>query len=88
MSNFDARFLLQSSMSPDDPMKKRSFKYKTSKSFGEIPLGLYFIKIINIFNGVPKSELWEIKILMSINKNMGENDLEGGSSHLLILAID
>ena len=61
---------------------------KTQKSFGEIPPGLYFIKIINIFNGVPKSKLREIKILMGINQNMGENDLEGRSSHVLMLAID
>ena len=45
---------------------------KTQKLFGEIPPGLYFIKIINIFNGVPKSKLRKIKILMGINKNMGE----------------
>ena len=51
-------------------------------------LDLYSIKIINIFNGVPKSKLREIKILMGINQNMGENDLEGGSSQFLILAID
>ena len=31
-----------------------------------------FIKIINIFNGVPKSKLRKIKILMDINENMGE----------------
>ena len=45
---------------------------KTQKSFGEIPLRLYFIKIINIFNGIPKSKLRKIKILMGINENMGE----------------
>ena len=61
---------------------------RTQKPFGEIPLGLYFIKIINIFNGVPKSKLREIKTLMGINQNMGENDLEDRSSHVLILAID
>ena len=61
---------------------------RTEKSFGEIPPGLYFIKIINIFNGVPKSKLKKIKILMGIKQNMGENDLEGGSSHVLILAVD
>ena len=38
---------------------------------------MYFIKIINIFSGVPKSKLREIKILMGINQNMGENDLKG-----------
>ena len=45
---------------------------KTQKSFGEIPPGLYFIKVINIFNGVPKSKLRKIKILMGINENMGK----------------
>ena len=45
---------------------------KAQKSFGEIPPRLYFIKIINIFNGVPKSKLRKIKILMGINENMGE----------------
>jgi len=44
----------------------------THKSFGKIPLRLYFIKIINIFNGVPKSKLRKIKILMGINENMVE----------------
>ena len=44
----------------------------TQKSFGKIPPGLYFIKIINIFNGVPKSKLKKIKILMGMNENMGE----------------
>jgi len=48
---------------------------KTQKSFGEIPPELYFIKIINILNGVPKSKLRKIKILMGINKNMGEKFL-------------
>jgi len=45
---------------------------KAQKSFGEIPPGLYFIKIKNIFNGVPKSKLRKIKLLMGINENMGE----------------
>lgn len=45
---------------------------KTQKSFDEIPPRLYFIKIINIFNGVPKSKLRKIKILTGINKIMGE----------------
>jgi len=45
---------------------------KTQKSFGEISPRLYFIKIINIFNGVPKSKLRKIKILMGINENIGE----------------
>jgi len=44
---------------------------RTQKPFGEIPPGLYFIKIINIFKGVPKSGLRKIKILMGINENMG-----------------
>ena len=43
---------------------------KTQKSIGEIPPGLYFIKIINIFNGASKSKLRKIK--MGINENMGE----------------
>ena len=49
---------------------------------------MYFIKIVNIFNGVPKSKLRKIKILMGINQNMGENDLEGESSHVLILVVE
>ena len=59
---------------------------RTQKPFGEIPHGLYFIKIINFFNGVPKSKLREIKMLMCINQNMGENDLEGGSIHVFNLS--
>jgi len=35
---------------------------------GGIPPGWRDIKIINIFNGVPKSKLRKIKILMGINK--------------------
>ena len=35
-----------------------------------------------------KSKLRKIEILMGINQNMGENALEGRSSHVLILAID
>ena len=50
---------------------------KTQKWFGQILTSLGDIKIINIFNGVPKSKLRKIKILMGINQNMGENDLEG-----------
>ena len=42
----------------------------------------------NIFNGVPKYKLREIKILMVINQNMGDNDLESGSSQVLILVVD
>jgi len=30
------------------------------------------LKIINIFNEVPKSQLRKIKILIGINENMGE----------------
>jgi len=40
---------------------------KTQKLFGEIPPGSRDIKIINIFNGVPKSKLRKIKILMCID---------------------
>jgi len=36
----------------------------TQKGFGQILNSLGDIKIINIFNGVPKSKLREIKILM------------------------
>jgi len=52
------------------------------------PPGLYIIKIINIFNGIPTSILRKIKVLMGINQNMGENVLESGSSKVLILAVD
>jgi len=34
------------------------------------------------------SKLRGIKIFISINQNMVKNDLEGGSSHVLILAVD
>ena len=34
---------------------------KTQKSFWDIPFGWRDIKIINIFNGVPKSKLRKIK---------------------------
>ena len=37
---------------------------KTEKWFGQIVPSLGDIKIINIFNGVPKSKLREIRILM------------------------
>ena len=40
---------------------------KTHKSFGEIPPRWRDIKIINIFNRVPKSKLRQIKILICIN---------------------
>ena len=42
------------------------------KKFREIAPRSYFIKIINIFNGIPKSKLRKIKILKGINENMGE----------------
>jgi len=45
---------------------------KTQKWFGQILISLEDIKIINIFNGVPKSKLRKIKILMGINLIMGE----------------
>ena len=48
---------------------------KTKKCFGEIPPSWRDIKIINIFNGVPKYKLRKIKILMSINIKLGENVL-------------
>ena len=44
---------------------------KTQKWFGQILTGLEDIKIINIFNGVPKSKLRKNKILMSINIKLG-----------------
>jgi len=40
------------------------------KAFGQILNRLGDIKIINIFNGVPKSKLRENKILMCINMNL------------------
>ena len=46
---------------------------KTQKWFGEIPPGQRDIKIINIFNGVPKSKLRKNKILMGINIEQGQN---------------
>jgi len=42
----------------------------TQKGFGQILKSLRDIKIINIFNGVPKSKLRENKILMCININL------------------
>ena len=39
----------------------------TQKEFGQILNSLGDIKIINIFNGVPKSKLRENKILICIN---------------------
>ena len=44
---------------------------KTHKWFGHIVLGLGDIKIINIFNGIPKSKLRKNKILMGINIKLG-----------------
>ena len=40
---------------------------RKGKGFGQILNSLGDIKIINIFNGVPKTKLREIKILMWIN---------------------
>ena len=42
----------------------------TQKGFGQILNRSGDIKIINIFNGVPKSKLRENKILMCINMNL------------------
>jgi len=42
----------------------------TQKEFGQILNRLGDIKIINIFNGVPKSKLRENKILMCFNMNL------------------
>ena len=42
----------------------------TQKGFGQILNKSGDIKIINIFNGVPKSKLGENKILMCINMNL------------------
>ena len=42
---------------------------KTHKWFGQIVPDLGDIKIINNFNGVPKSKLRKNKILMGINKD-------------------
>ena len=42
----------------------------TQKGFGQILNSSGDIKIINIFNGVPKSKLRENKILMCINMNL------------------
>ena len=44
---------------------------KTQKWFGQTVLGLGDIKIINIFNRVPKSKLRKNKILMGINIKLG-----------------
>lgn len=45
---------------------------RTQKVFWEIPLVSDFIKIIIFSNGVPKSKLRKIKILMGINLIRGE----------------
>lgn len=45
---------------------------RTQKAFWEIPPKSDFIKIINIFNGVPKPKHRKIKILMGINLIRGE----------------
>ena len=42
----------------------------TQKWFGQILNSLGELRIINIFNGVPKSKLRENKILMCINMNL------------------
>ena len=58
---------------------------KTHKWFGEIPPDQRDIKIINIFNGVPKFKLRKIKILMGINIKLGENvlnDMDQAKSNL------
>jgi len=58
---------------------------KTQIWFGEIPPSWKDIKIINIFNGVPKSKLKKIKILMGINIKLGENvlnDMDQAKSNL------
>jgi len=58
---------------------------KTQKWFGEIPPGWRDIKIINIFNRVPKYKLRKIKILMGINIKLGENvlnDMDQAKSNL------
>jgi len=44
---------------------------KTQKWIGQILPGLGDIKIINIFNGVPKSKLRKNKILMGIKIKLG-----------------
>ena len=44
---------------------------RTQKPFWEIPPRDDFIKVINIFNEVPKSKLRKIKILMGINLIVG-----------------
>ena len=43
---------------------------KTQKGFGQTLNSSGDIKIINIFNGVPKSKLRENKILMCINMKL------------------
>jgi len=58
---------------------------KTQKWFGEILPSWRDIKIINIFNGVPKYKLRKIKILMHINIKLDENvlnDMDQAKSNL------
>ena len=58
---------------------------KTQKWFGQIVPSLGDIKIINIFNGAPKSKLRKIKILMGINIKLGEkvlNQMDQAKSNL------
>ncbi len=47
------------------------YSKKPRKCFGKFHPRSDFIKIINIFNGVPKSKLRKIKILMGINLIVG-----------------
>ena len=54
----------------------------TQKVFGKILNRSGDIKIINIFNGVPKSKLKENKILMCININVLEWSKRHGSSQI------
>jgi len=44
---------------------------KPQKWFGQILISLRDIKIINVFNGVPKSKLRKNKILMGISIKLG-----------------
>ena len=52
----------------------------TQKWFGQILNSSGDIKIINIFNGVPKSKLRKIKILMGINLIRGESSRKSHGS--------
>ena len=53
---------------------------RTHKAFWEIPPKSDFTKIINIFNGVPKSKLRKLKILMGINLIKGETSRKSHGS--------